>query len=414
MKIRIFFWAVALSILNLSCNNSEMNPLQKAISDNPNYFKEVTEDQKYRVQIIYTQINRDENNKPRFTSYEFGVDTSEYFYPASTVKMPAAFLALEKLHELEIADLDRNTTLRIDSIKPPQVAVETDSTATNGLPSVAHYIRKIFVVSDNDANNRLYEFMGQQEFNSRLHEKGFASSRIVHRLGPEGFPFNFEDNQHTNPFTFYVGDRDIYKQDAQHSNTSLDRGLANEKLGVAHVNKQDELVNAPFDFGVKNYISLRDLHDILKSVMFPEDGKGFNISEADYAFLYRNMSMLPEESDYPTYEKQDNYVKFFIYGDKDEDTEIPKHIRIFNKVGWAYGFLTDISYIVDFENNIEFFLAATIHVNENETYNDGNYQYEEIGLPFFGNLGRVIYEMEKERGRTHEPDLSALQSALKQ
>src|SRR5438128_3139935 len=51
----------------------------------------------YRLQIIYTQVNRDKNNKPHFTNYYFNVDTNLYYYPASTVKLPLAALSLEKL-----------------------------------------------------------------------------------------------------------------------------------------------------------------------------------------------------------------------------------------------------------------------------------------------------------------------------
>ncbi|MEL6988445.1 MAG: hypothetical protein AAGK97_11530, partial [Bacteroidota bacterium] len=102
-----------------------------------------------------------------------------------------------------------------------------------------------------------------------------------------------------------------------------------------------------------------------------------------------------------------NYVKFFIFGDQEEkESHIPEHIRIFNKVGWAYGFLTDVSYIVDFKNNIEFMLSATIHVNENEIYNDNKYEYNSIGIPFLAELGRQIYDLELNRKRTHAPDLS--------
>ncbi|MDP9231009.1 MAG: glycoside hydrolase family 9 protein, partial [Bacteroidota bacterium] len=42
------------------------------------------------------------------------------------------------------------------------------STAANGFPSIAQYIKKIFLVSDNDAYNRLYEFLGQQTINDKL------------------------------------------------------------------------------------------------------------------------------------------------------------------------------------------------------------------------------------------------------
>jgi hypothetical protein len=62
---------------------------------------------------------------------------------------------------------------------------------------------------------------------------------------------------------------------------------------------------------------------------------------------------------------------------------IPKNIRIFNKVGDAYGYLIDNAYIVDFENKVEFMLAAVINVNTDGVYNDGVYAYDSLGFPFF-------------------------------
>src|SRR5438067_2029379 len=56
----------------------------------------------YRVQIIYTRIDRDKHNKPSFTNYYFNFDPQLYFNPASTVKLPLAFLSLEKLNDLHI------------------------------------------------------------------------------------------------------------------------------------------------------------------------------------------------------------------------------------------------------------------------------------------------------------------------
>jgi hypothetical protein len=74
-------------------------------------------------------------------------------------------------------------------------------------------------------------------------------------------------------------------------------------------------------------------------------------------------------------------------------------------VGWAYGFLTDVAYIVDFETGVEFFLAATIHVNEDGVFNDDNYEYESVGLPFMANLGRTVFAHEKKRKKKRLPDL---------
>ncbi len=60
-------------------------------------------------------------------------------------------------------------------------------------------------------------------------------------------------------------------------------------------------------------------------------------------------------------------------------------------MGWAYGFLTDVAYIVDTQNDIEFLLAGTIEVNPDGIYNDNQYEYESIGLPFLAEIGRLVY-----------------------
>ena len=84
----------------------------------------------------------------------------------------------------------------------------------------------------------------------------------------------------------------------------------------------------------------------------------------------------------------------------------PKHIRIFNKEGDAYGFLTDVAYIVDFEKNIEFMLSASIYCNRDGILNDNKYDYDTLGYPFMKHLGEIIYNYELNRERKHAPDLS--------
>ena len=89
----------------------------------------------------------------------------------------------------------------------------------------------------------------------------------------------------------------------------------------------------------------------------------------------------------------------------DSQKKIPDHIRIYNKVGMAYGFLIDNAYIIDIKNNIEFFLSAVIYVNENQTLNDNKYQYDQLGLPFLSELGTAVYNYELARKRNVDPDL---------
>ena len=136
----------------------------------------------FHYQIIYTQINRDKNNKPHFKNFYLHVDSNEYFNPASTVKLPVALVALEKLNELHVQNLDMNTTMLTDSARAREERVWTDSTAENSLPSIAQYIKRIFLISDNDAYNRLYEFDGQQTLNEKLWKKGYTGTRITRRF----------------------------------------------------------------------------------------------------------------------------------------------------------------------------------------------------------------------------------------
>lgn len=163
-------------------------------------FKRVLADPStYEVQIVYTQINRSVTNYPKLRTYTYRSDPTLYFYPASTVKLPVSVFALEKLNELHIAGLNKHTPLTIDSAYKRQTAVRHDETAQNTHPSIGHYIKKIMLVSDNDAFNRLYEFLGQKAINDRLQKYELNHSRIVHRLSVGDTE---ETARHTNPFTF--------------------------------------------------------------------------------------------------------------------------------------------------------------------------------------------------------------------
>lgn len=359
----------------------------------------------FNLQIIYTKIDRNENNKPHFTDYTFNVNSGKYFYPASTVKLPASLLAMEKLNEIKIAGVNKYTTMTTDSSDNSQEIVLKNSGNKDGRPTVADHIKKIFLVSDNNAFNQLYELLGQDYFNRRLLRKGYKTADIRHRLNI----FLTEDqNRQTNAVSFYdtLG-KPLYHQSSQFNTKSFTE--RNNKAGKGFY-RDSVLINEPFDFSAKNKISLFDLHNILRSVIFPKSvsqKQRFNLTGEDYQFLYKYMSARPRESKYPFYdssEYQDAYGKFLMYGAEKEN--MPENIRIFNKIGDAYGFLTDVAYIVDFENRVEFMLSATMLCNTDGIFNDNKYDYNTIGFPFMKNLGQLIYNYEKQRPRKHAPNLT--------
>jgi beta-lactamase class A len=405
------FLLILLSIIGFtSCQTNRLIQLLQE-SKHPIVQKVVATPHSYEVQILYTQINRDAQNKPYFRSFEYQVDSSNYFYPASMAKMPVAFAAVEKINKLRKQlnnnDLSIHSILYSDSARAPQTIVVTDTSAANRFPSVAHYAKKVFIVSDNDANNRLYEFVGQDEINKTLHEKGFLHTKITHRLAVG--EFSMQDNRYTNPIMLLQNGKIAYEQAEQMAKMPNTTTQKNVKKGKGYY-KGETLINEPFDFSEKNAISIRDLEGQLRAVLFPEvtpEKKRFDFTENDYKWLYQVLSELPRESQHPKYDLKENFdgfCKFFLYGDT--KNQIPEHIRIFNKVGFAYGTLTDCAYIVDFKNNIEFLLTATIHVNQDGIFNDDKYEYETIGEPFLAEIGRIVYQYELKRKRSHAPNLT--------
>jgi hypothetical protein len=318
--------------------------------------------------------------------------------------MPVAFLALEKLNHLGIP---RNTTMITEKGYGGQTVVYNDPTSPDGRPTAEQYIKKIFLVSDNDANNRLYEFLGQQYIHKQLNKKGYKDVQIIRRLA-----VTMPEDQHrtTNPISFRDSSGKIIYEQPQVS-SQYNYLVRDQKAGKGYMNDEHVLVNEPMDFSRKNRIYLTDLHQVLRTVLFPESvppKKRFKFSADDYRFLYQYMSQLPSETKFPEYDTTafyDAYGKLLLFGTQ-KHKSLPEQIRIFNKPGWSYGFLTDAAYIVDFEKNIEFMLSATIYCNADGILNDDAYDYDAVGLPFLEKLGETIYEYELKRERKHQPDLS--------
>ncbi len=381
--------------------------METILKQYPQYFDSILLHRKdWNVQVIYTQIDRGANNLPRLTNYYYNVNASKYFYPASTVKLPTAVLALQKLYELKNKGITRNTTMITETGFSGQSAVYNDPTTPDGRPSIANYIKKVFLVSDNDAFNRLYEFLGQEYLNDNLNKRGYQDVQIVHRLD---IFLSEEENRHTNPIKFLSDNNSIlYEQPPAYNQANF--MLRNDSLGKAYY-KGDQLVNTPMNFSKKNRISLEDLHGMLRSLIFPNTvpaTQRFNITADDYKFIYKYMSQFPAETLWPPYDTanfNDAFGKFLLYGAA--KGSMPKNVRIFNKIGDAYGQMTDVAYVVDFDKKVEFFLSATINCNTDEIMNDDKYDYENIGLPFMKNLGKVIYDYEISRKKNHLPDLSA-------
>jgi hypothetical protein len=129
-----------------------------------------------------------------------------------------ALLSLEKLNSIHINGVDKYTTMLTDSSYSKQTTTYSDSTSKNYLPSLAHYIKKAFLISDNDAYSRMYEFVGQQTTNRQLHNKGYPDIRITRRFTG----MNEDENRHTNIIRFVdANNKLLYTQPAAYNTDSL-------------------------------------------------------------------------------------------------------------------------------------------------------------------------------------------------
>ena len=366
-----------LVLLFSGCKDqTERSLLEQALaSSDPAIQKVMSNLEAHELQIRLTRIHREEQGI-RFEDMDFQVNDSVYFYPASTAKFAVAVAALEKLNNSPGIDLNSRYYIEGDTLEA----------------SFAEDIRAVFAISDNQANNRLFEFLGQDQINGNLQERGIGPLRIAHRLSTA-----LADTLITRPLLFLgVNDSSTTTQAIVNDPIeSLDLQRAMKGTGFR---SGGELIEEAFDFSRKNYFPISAQNALLKRVIFPEAfsvDQQLKITEAQREFLLETMSALPKDQGYNGEEYYDSYVKFFLFGDSEEP--IPPSFRIYNKVGYAYGTLTDTAYIVNKEEGVEFLLHATILVNADQIFNDDQYEYDEIGIPFLAALGREIYRLVKEQ-----------------
>ena len=137
--------------------------LKNSESDLINYVYDNHE--KFEVQIILTELKKRKNG---FTIHKkkFNANKNNYFYPASSIKLPIALLTIEKLNESLNLNIDTEFSIQGDSI----------------ITTFKKEITDLFIISSNDSYNRLFEFLGQDYINEKLKQKGFEAFSISHRL----------------------------------------------------------------------------------------------------------------------------------------------------------------------------------------------------------------------------------------
>lgn len=356
-----------------------------------------------RLQICLTPLVR-HGVAAAGTTETFRAD-AEYFYPASTVKLLAAICTIRTVRRLQNtaawSGLDLDTPLEFfpDNSDP---IVRDETNTQGGTLTLRHCIRRALIVSENPPHNRLYEFLGHAAMNADLQALGFVHAVINHRLDDVRPP----EQQRTTPRIVARVPDGPGLELPRRVGTPLTypTGIRGTAVGAGHF-RDGVLVNTPMNFATpgaeKNRVRLVDLHALairLAPSLTPDHdaAAALGITADDLGFLRRCMTVLPRESDNPVYDPvayPDDYVKPTLQGVR----AITPGAEILNKLGWAYGFVTDASVIhtmsaPDPADRHAVALSYTMWACTRGVLNNDDYDYEELAKPFARDLGRCVTE----------------------
>ena len=377
---RILLLAVCSSLL--SCNS---NPIELVLKSDP-YLKEIIKDKEdYEIQVMLTKVNHN-NTKIDFQNYQYQHDENQYFYPASTIKLPIVVLTLKKINELRSKGSD--ITLK-SKIILNNVDNYSNFKLKDSITAFQNLIADIFLVSDNSASNILIDFIGYNYFNDEMQNAGFDRTYLNHKFNPDPYVNStWQISDLDNNIISSINDNQkIIKADDKIN--GLDKGERRYFNG--------EILDESLNFSEKNRFSITDMHNLIKYIFYPEifdKANTFNLNVEDYDFIRYWMSRFTYEDigekfigDEKFFE---TYNKFFIHGD--EQSVSNEQIRVYNKIGQAYGTSIDNGLIKNYQNNVEFILTSTIYTNKNKVINDNLYEYDDIAEPFLAKLSRAIYK----------------------
>ncbi len=347
----------------------------------------------HRVQVLLATIETDTKDRPILARRGLRVDR-EYFYPASAIKLCAAIATLEELDARRVKEprLGEDVPIVFHPLFAGEEIEQKDPThLADGTITLRQEIKKLFLVSDNAAFNRLYEFVGQDRLAEHLERAGFSTARIVHRLSEARTE---DENRRVPRVDFVFADETRATIPERTSRLSIqDLRLPGIKVGTASVDGKKR-VEAPMSFARKNAIALVELQEALAKLVRPDlvlDGEPYAITDEQRTFLLATATAYPADSRDPRYPREqypDAEYKFLLPG---LERVAPKSAwKIANKIGRAYGFSIENAWVVHVPSGRGMFVTATLYTNADGVLNDGVYEYETIADPFFTALGEVV------------------------
>jgi hypothetical protein len=336
----------------------------------------------YRFQVLYSIVK--EGAKPALERHGWRAD-AEYFFPASSMKVPIALAAYERMNALRKAGktgFTRDATMQIYPSKGSGAPTTT---------SLARETWRALIVSDNFSANRLLAITGHREVHETCFGLGLSSVRVR-----TGFATGEEiDAAEVSP-RITVGDVDLPARKSTLTLPANDAKLL--EIGEAYIDEKGRKISGPMPFKEKNAAKLQHLQDAMIRIMRPEllPPRANSIYAAgtpndDVAYLRETLGTLPSESGLAGYDRNivaDYPLSPFLRGI--ERVRSRGQFQIFQKVGQAYGFLIHNAYIVDKASGKSFFLTAAIYANSDGVLNDDLYNYDTVAFPALADVGEAF------------------------
>ncbi len=366
----------------------------------PPELRALIDDPEYQIQLIWSRIERDSRGRARVRQHPYGVASQRWFSPASVAKLPMALLMAERL---SAHGLDNLAEVRL-SAAPETGEWPADEPLSE---TFRRSCNRTFAVSENVPYNRWYDYLGADAVNTRLAQLGYSDTRLIARYGSP----DREANRRSRGGVLLAADGREVEQRAAMTAAERRFPFGQAMVGRGWQNNDGSMVPGPRDFSYANFMPLRDNLGMLQAFVLPESvpaKRRWRIAEPLRMQLLQAMALRPRESDDPRYDEAthyDGYARWFLVGDGKQ--RYPDNVRVLSKSGMAYGYLSEVAYLQDRDSGAECMLGAAIHVNRDGVYNDDQYEYETIGLPFLAALGRAVLDIEREARITSTKNSSA-------
>ncbi len=342
--------------------------------------------EKYRFQVLYGVIAPGAGGA-KLERHGFRAD-AEYFFPASSMKVPIALAAFDRLATLRGAPpgkpaLTRDATMRIHPVS---------GNAEPYVTTLARETWRALIVSDNFSANRLLAVVGHREAHETLWALGLPSVRIH-----AGFATGADiDPAELSPRIEFAAAGGAIEEMAPRRSNLVPPPTEATSIAIGKANIVDgRRVDGPLSFADKNAVRLRELQDALVRIMRPEllpaSSRPDTASKEDLAYVREALGTFPSASGLAGFDRNvvaDYQLSPFLRGI--ERVRARGQFLIHSKVGQAYGFLIANAYVVDKATGRAFFLIASVYANPDETMNGDTYAYDAISFPALADVGEAF------------------------